>query len=286
NKTNNRQVNVVFVLDGSTSISENNFILSKNFAKDTVAIFADQNLFENGGTASFTQFSDEASLGDTFSSQEDFDAYVDAEAQINAGTAIFTGIARGRELLAAAPNTRTSFMIVLTDGNGGDPTAEADAARAEGTIVYAVGVGRAAGSGPNQATLLAIAGNESNIFTVDSFTELSSALEDIISTSTDSIPCAATGATVSLDFNAAVVEASVGDALGAAVIGSDGSSVIFELSGTLEGTPTAFSVVLEFCDEAPGTEIVSSVAYADDEGNEPDLSALEGDWATVPACGE
>lgn len=32
-------------------------------------------------------------------------------------------------------------MVVITDGNGGDPKPEADAARAEETIVFAVGVG-------------------------------------------------------------------------------------------------------------------------------------------------
>ncbi|CAM9951901.1 unnamed protein product, partial [Hapterophycus canaliculatus] len=50
--------------------------------------------------------------------------------------------------------------------------AQADAARAEGTIVYAVGVG----SGPDETTLLAIAGDESNIFDVDNFSELGSEL--------------------------------------------------------------------------------------------------------------
>ncbi|CAN0446571.1 unnamed protein product, partial [Hapterophycus canaliculatus] len=116
------QVNVAIVLDGSGSIGATDFDLSKSFAKDTVVAFADQNLFDNGGTASFTQFSFAANAGGTFSSQEDFDAYVDDELQIGSGTVISAGIARGRELLTAAPNTSTSFMIVLTDGNGGDPT--------------------------------------------------------------------------------------------------------------------------------------------------------------------
>lgn len=113
------------------------------------------------------------------------------------------------------------------------------------------------------------------------------ALEGIISTSAGSIPCAATGATISLDFTAAaaVVEASVPDGSGTAVISSDGGIVTFELSGTLEATPTAFSVVLEFCNALPGEEIVASVVYSDDEGNEPDLSALDGGWPT-PICGE
>ncbi|CAM9935183.1 unnamed protein product [Scytosiphon promiscuus] len=275
-------VNVAIVLDGSGSISSDNFNLSQAFAKDTVAAFADENLFDNGGTASFTQFSSFATPGGTFSSQGDFDAFVDAELQLSGGTDIPSGIARGSELLAAAPNASASFMVVLTDGVGGDPTVEANAARAAGTIVYAVGVG----PGPDQATLLAIAGNESNIFDVDDFTLLDTALEGIISNSAGSVPCAATGAIISLVFNAAVAGASVGDGSGTATISADGSTVIFELSGTLEATPTDFSVVLDVCEGAPGDEVVSVVTYTDDEGNMPDLSALEGNYATVPTCRE
>lgn len=49
---------------------------------------------------------------------------------------------------------------------------EADAARAEGTTVLAVGVG----SAPSEETLLAIAGSQANIFDVDDFTELNGEL--------------------------------------------------------------------------------------------------------------
>lgn len=48
---------------------------------------------------------------------------------------------------------------------------EADEARAEGTIVYAVGVGSV-----SEETLLAIAGDESNYFDIEEFTELDSEL--------------------------------------------------------------------------------------------------------------
>lgn len=50
------------------------------------------------------------------------------------------GVEEARGLLNAQTGT-AAFMIVITDGNGGDPAAEADAARADGTIVFAVGVG-------------------------------------------------------------------------------------------------------------------------------------------------
>lgn len=55
------------------------------------------------------------------------------------------GIAAGRALLAGNLAS-ANFMVVITDGEatfGGDPTIEADAARAEGTTIFAVGVGEA-----------------------------------------------------------------------------------------------------------------------------------------------
>ncbi|CAN0402423.1 unnamed protein product, partial [Pylaiella littoralis] len=83
----NNLVNVVVVIDGSGSIrgdsqdedEDNDWLASKNFAKDTVAAFADENLFVNGGTASYVQFAAaDVHTGGPFSSQADFDAFVDA----------------------------------------------------------------------------------------------------------------------------------------------------------------------------------------------------------------
>ncbi|CAM9382994.1 unnamed protein product, partial [Hapterophycus canaliculatus] len=160
------KVNLAIIIDGSSSVNAAGFALSKEFAKDAVDAFADENLFVNGGTASFAQFSSSATAGGTFDSQATFDTFVDAKTQIFGSTNIANGVARGRELLAAAPPSTSDFMIVITDGNGGDPSA--DAARAEGTTVIAVGVGGA----PSRATLLSIAGDEANVYDVDNFSEL------------------------------------------------------------------------------------------------------------------
>lgn len=117
---------MVVVVDGSSSIAgdsqeeeDNDWLASKNFAKDTVAAFADENLFVNDGTASFVQFASRANPGGTFSSQADFDAFVDAEEQKRSGTNIASGIVAGQALLDAAPEAPTSFMVVTTDGTTG-----------------------------------------------------------------------------------------------------------------------------------------------------------------------
>lgn len=124
---------MVVVVDGSGSIAgdsqsedeDNDWLASKNFAKDTVAAFADENLFVNGGTASFVQFSRSVNPGGPFSSQADFDAFVDAEGQLGSSTRIPLGIVEGQELLDAAPEASMSFMVVTTDGRSTPVTGDA-----------------------------------------------------------------------------------------------------------------------------------------------------------------
>lgn len=115
------QVNVAVIIDASGSVIDDDFDLEKEFAKNVVASFASRNLFDNGGSASFAQFSGSASEGGTFFSSEDFDAFVDADPRQSGSTNIPAGVAKGRELLNANPST-ASFLILITDGVGGDPT--------------------------------------------------------------------------------------------------------------------------------------------------------------------
>lgn len=89
---------------------------------------------------------------------------------------------------------------------------------------------------------------------------------------------------VTVEFNALVVGARVGDGLGIATIGSDRSTVVFDVS-TLEDNLVVFDATLNHCGTA-GADVVASVSYSDNEGNTPDLSVLESASATVPTCGE
>lgn len=109
---------------------------------------------------------------------------------------------------------------------------------------------------------------------------ISVALAGIVSASGGSVPCAATGATVTVQFNGMVTGATVDGG----VATYNGGEVVFTV-GDLEATPTNFEVSLDWCGQPAGGEIVASVSYADDEGNTPDLSSLEGS-AVVPTCGK
>lgn len=137
------QVNLALVLDGSGSISSENWELEKDFAKDVVSAFTEKDLFENGGTASYVQFDSYAHSSGSFTSQEEFNDFVDADLQSQGGTEISAGIAKGQQLLSLN-DSGGAVMVVITDGDSylAYAEAEADAARAEGTNIFAVGVGR------------------------------------------------------------------------------------------------------------------------------------------------
>lgn len=85
------QVNVVVVVDGSPSIEDEEWILEQQFAKYTVAAFAGRDLFVNGGTASYVQFSGYTTDEGTFNSTESFNAHVDTVDQFGSGTNIVSG---------------------------------------------------------------------------------------------------------------------------------------------------------------------------------------------------
>lgn len=95
------------------------------------------------------------------------------------------------------------------------------------------------------------------------------ALDDIIDTSAGSIPCKASNAVITVEFNGMVTDASVEGGLASYA----GSEAIFEVPD-LEAIPTSFSVVLDTCAEADGDQVVASASYVDDDGNTPDLDPL------------
>lgn len=137
------QVNLALVLDGSSSIDGADFVLEQQFAVDTVTAFATRSLFDNGGMASYVQYASSLVASGMFDSVEGFTDFSDADVQSGGVTMTNLGIDEGTALLGATDAT-AAFMIVITDGGSTDPAATiiaADAARAAGIMLFAVGVG-------------------------------------------------------------------------------------------------------------------------------------------------
>lgn len=128
-------------MDGSDSIIPTDFELEKNFAKNAVEAFASRNLFDNGGMASYVQYSTDVVSSETFNTAQAFNDFVDEDDQSRQNTYTGRGIDEGR-LILGTNTASVSFMIVITDGDSrDDPVAAADQARDEGIVVFAVGVG-------------------------------------------------------------------------------------------------------------------------------------------------
>lgn len=79
------------MVDGSPSVEPDEFVLAQQFAKDTVEAFGRRNIFDNGGTASYVQFSGTTYDEGTFDSPESFSAHVDTVVQTGSGTDIVEG---------------------------------------------------------------------------------------------------------------------------------------------------------------------------------------------------
>lgn len=77
--------------------------------------------------------------------------------------------------------------------------------------------------------------------------------------------CPSTGVNLTIEFNVTVIAADPGTI--------DGDTVTLN-ADDLEDNPTGFTVVLDLCDTDVGDTVILSADYTDDQGNDPDLSAL------------
>ena len=107
------QVNLAIILDGSGSINSKEFTLEQGFAEDTVAAFAARNLFENGGEASYVQYSSKLVSSGTFSSAQEFMVFSAADVQSRRGTNTAVGINEGRKLLSLYPHLALPPALAL-----------------------------------------------------------------------------------------------------------------------------------------------------------------------------
>lgn len=167
-------LDVEIVIDGSGSITEPNFAIQRQFIKDLVASFQ-----VGPTTARFglVQFSTEGTGRQELSLSGDSSAIVaaiDGLQQIRGVTDIEEGLTLGStDLQAAGRPGIPSVVILLTDGihnEPGDPIARADAIKAGGTPIFAVGVGD--GIDPAELSRIASDPDGSFVFTAADFGSL------------------------------------------------------------------------------------------------------------------
>ncbi|XP_066269384.1 alpha-tectorin-like [Branchiostoma lanceolatum] len=187
NTTNNStcrdtNVDLVFLLDGSGSVTETNFQRIKDFAKDLIQEFNINS--QNGTRVGAVQYSskirEEFKLNRYNTSAEVMSA-IDGIRYMRGGT--YTGAALrylpDNIFTAAAGDRpdRANIVVLVTDGKSYDSVVTpATTLRNKRVQLYAVGVGRA-----EYATLMAIAGDSEYVYQVGSFaniTNLTSSVQE------------------------------------------------------------------------------------------------------------
>merc|ERR1719419_1281879 len=169
-----KPLDLAFVVDGSGSIQQNGFDLSREFVSEVLDRFT---VSSSDTRIGIVQFSSSAQTEVTFSEGESA-AFVhnalDSMNWMNSGTQTSNGIQHTKDnLFINARPDATKVMIVLTDGASGDNSqVGANLARAEGITMMSVGVG----SGIQLSELQSIADKPEYVFTMNNFDELVAAV--------------------------------------------------------------------------------------------------------------
>merc|ERR1719232_286918 len=137
----NVDVDVAFVLDGSGSVTEENFIKQKQFVKDVVLPL---NLHQTGSRASVVQFSDWPELSIDWTSNLD-EFYTGVDAIEYMGYRTFTADAMkftyNNLIKNNARDGVKKFVVLITDGASTNGVSEKDALHQFGISNFALGIG-------------------------------------------------------------------------------------------------------------------------------------------------
>ncbi|XP_032218274.2 uncharacterized protein LOC116601510 isoform X2 [Nematostella vectensis] len=168
------KIDVVYLMDTSGSISQDDYRREKQFVKDLARIFR---VGDEASHASAIIYNDDAHVQSKLGehrSTEAFSKSVDAIPYLHGRTRIDRGLEEATKMFKSAREGVSKVLIVLTDGRQTpDPDAipldqASQPLKNDGVDIYAVGVG----SKIDEKELHQIASKDSNVFTVDSFSAL------------------------------------------------------------------------------------------------------------------
>ncbi|XP_078663146.1 collagen alpha-6(VI) chain-like [Branchiostoma floridae x Branchiostoma belcheri] len=174
--TQHPQVDLVFVLDGSASINQNNFEKVKEFASK---VSADLPISPTTTRVGMIQYSSRVSVEFKLAAHTDKASVETAIRRVNYqnGGSTYTG--KALEAVRTQMDWRQPpakrVMIVVTDGYSSDPVdAPAQALRKDGFAVYAVGVGLT----PNE--LVPITQDAGKVFPLNTYYELQKLITELV----------------------------------------------------------------------------------------------------------
>ncbi|KAK1895563.1 Collagen alpha-6(VI) chain, partial [Dissostichus eleginoides] len=178
-----QQADLVFLLDQSGSINQEDYTIMKQFTTDLVNSFkVSENLVRVGLAQFSSEFQDEFDLN-KFYSQDVLNKHILSMTQRGGGTNIGRALDSIRGYFEASRGSRRSAgisqnLVLITDGESQDDVEDAaDRLRALGIEVFAIGIGNV-----HDLELLQITGTPERLFTVNNFGSLNKVKQSVVET--------------------------------------------------------------------------------------------------------
>ncbi|XP_063778423.1 collagen alpha-6(VI) chain-like [Pseudophryne corroboree] len=177
----NEQLDLVFLIDGSASISPSDFDISKAFMKEIVDSFSIAQDKVRIGVAQYSTNPQREFFLNQHYTSSDMKLHIDNIVQLNENTYTGKGLKFVKQFFDPANGSRKNqgvyqYLIVMTDGESHDTVAEeAEELRSSGITIFSIGIGI-----KNSFELVQIAGNPQNMFTVETFEMLDTIKRQIV----------------------------------------------------------------------------------------------------------
>lgn len=176
-----QQADLVFLIDGSESISEDNFSAMKTFMKEIVDSFIIAQDKVQIGVAQYSEDPQKEFYLNEFFTDDAIKGKIDSIVQLQTTTYTGKGLRFIKRFFEASNGGRKNkgvlqFLIVITDGQSDDAVEEASITlRNDGIQVFAVGIGFL-----NSFELVRIAGSAQRVYTVENFEGLKAIEKKIV----------------------------------------------------------------------------------------------------------
>ncbi|XP_063309185.1 collagen alpha-6(VI) chain [Pelobates fuscus] len=175
------KADLIFLIDGSTSISNDDFKIMKNFMKSVIDDFDIAVDRVHVGVAQYSHNYKVHFRTKRFTEKKTVNNEIENIPKLNGNTLIGSALQKTEKELFNVPENRISegvhqILVVITDGDSQDNVAPpAQSLRNKGVDIYAVGVGNV-----QMTQLISIAGSSKTVFSVKNFAELQSIKKKIV----------------------------------------------------------------------------------------------------------
>ncbi|XP_066485256.1 collagen alpha-4(VI) chain-like [Tiliqua scincoides] len=165
-----QQADLVFLIDGSSSIPEENFLAMKTFMKEIVDSFVIAQDKVQIGVAQYSEDPQKEFYLNEFFTDDAIKGKIDSIVQLRASTFTGKGLRFVKRFFEASNGSRKNkgvlqFLIVITDGQSDDAVDEAAISlRNDGIQVFVIGIGIL-----NSFELVRISGSAQRVYTVENF---------------------------------------------------------------------------------------------------------------------